>query len=155
MKKYLSLCNWHLSIYGDSVALFEGSDHGKSKGGYTSDIRHAYLFDEGVNRHHEEILIDIAELGLTEDDFNLIRECKIAHYLMKDYIIRNTQFTHQQVRKFEIERDREEERAKEFGYCQLNGGICEGSECSQYTIEDWTEENECPDNIKWILCQED
>jgi len=155
MTKYLSLCNWHLSIHGDSVALFEGSDYGTSKGGYTSDIRHAYLFDEGDNRHDDEVMVDISKLYLTEADFYEIRQCKIPHYLMKDYIIRNTDFTYPQVCKFEKERNEEEDRAKKYGYCKLNGGICEGEECDQYALEDWTDKNECADNIEWILCQED
>lgn len=152
--KYLSLCNWHLSMYGDSVAYFEGSDYGKSPGGYTSDIRHAYLFDEDANRHGE-VMINIKDLGLSEKDFQSVREGKLPHYLVKDYIIRNTEFSHSQVCKFENERDAEEEKAKRFGYCTLSGGICDGSECSQYEIDEYSEENECPDNIKWVLCQDE
>ncbi len=155
MSKYLSLCNWHLSIYGDPVALFEGSSYGKSSSGYTSDIRHAYLFDEGIKRCEEEVLINIEDLGLSEEDFTSIRKCKIAHYLMKDYIIRNTDFTYRQVCKFEKERDDEVDRAKQFGYCMMNGGICDGSECDSHVREEYSDGNCCPDHISYWKCQEE
>lgn len=146
MNHYIILCNRHLSIYGETVALFWGSDYGKSKGCYSSDIRHVYLYDETEIKNNSDVLINISDLGMTKDDFDNIRKQKFPHYLVKEFIVKCGYKNHD-VRKFEmIEQDKKDMEEK-YGYCAMNGGRCQGLDCNVYDIEHEDEWLDCDDRV--------
>lgn len=147
--KYLSLCNWHQSIHGDSVALFEGSDFGKSKGGYTSNIKHAYLFDKNVRDGDNCVMVEINDLGMTIEDFDRFRYQLFPQHILKDTIINMARIPHNIVYKFENERDEELACERKYGYCSENGSMCDGEECESYQLCSIEENNECIYNIGW------
>lgn len=154
MEKYLSLCNWHLSGYGRNVAMFEGSHHGKSKGGYSSDLRHAKLyekeyFEKECNRDH--VPVNIADLGITEEDFERFRGQKFPQFVLKETIIKDTDYPYDVVCKFEKFDDDGEERKKKYGYCSEDGSTCQGEECENSFGEDW---EGCPYHVNYCNCND-
>lgn len=154
MEKYLSLCNWHLSNYGRNIALFEGSNFGKSSGGYSSDLRHAKLYKKEYfeQKHHENhVGVKIADLGMTEEDFERFRGQAFDQHILKDTVMKMTKLPYSVVCKFEKEGDDQLEREKHFGYCSENGSICEGSECESSIGEDW---ETCPCHVNYCKCNE-
>lgn len=151
MKKYLVLCNTHLSGFGKPVALFWGSNRGKDKSCYSSDLRDVYLFDESeIETGNYHVPIDISLLNMTPTDFKLLRSQQFPAYILKNNIIKETGIPYDIICQFEKQDDEREERAKRLGYCSDNGGICEGKDCDQYIPCGL-----CPANINYWDCQKD
>lgn len=73
-EKYLIMCNRHNSYLGDHFCLWWG--HKEKKGGYSSDFRHAHLFnykeieDKKLFGDKEDIPIKLSDLGYTEESFH-------------------------------------------------------------------------------------
>jgi hypothetical protein len=85
--KYLILCNRHPSIFGNNFAVWWG--YKENKGGYSSDFRHAHLYDyEYVKNGHlnckDDPAIKLSDLGYTEEQFmNLPKDENLRVFIEK------------------------------------------------------------------------
>lgn len=84
--KYLVLCKRHESTFGNNWCLWWG--YGKSRGGYTSDLRLAHRFAEEEIKefegHEEEDLpIKCEDIGVSEEQIDSEKINKNALLLME------------------------------------------------------------------------
>lgn len=66
-KKYLILCDRHLSLFGDNWCLWWGCRESKSS--YSTDVRlaHRFTYDEAMEiNDKDDIMISIDDLGVSE-----------------------------------------------------------------------------------------